>query len=130
MPNTNAEIVRGAVEAYARGDTEAALAAYAEDVEFDVSSVRPEGGVYRGHEGTVAAILDWVGTWADYSWELEELVEAGDRVLMTIHESGRGVGSGAAIDQRIFWVLTLRAAKIAHVKLYLDRAEAAAAYEQ
>ena len=121
MSQENVEIVRRSVDAYRSGDIEAALNTYDDEVEFDVSSVRPEGGNFRGRHGVEEAIQAWVGRWAEYRFEVEEIVDAGDRVLMIIREFGRGEGSGVEIDQKIFWVQTFRGGKIVHTKLFVDR---------
>jgi ketosteroid isomerase-like protein len=124
MSEENVELVRRSIDAYLSGDTEAALAAYDVEAEFDVSSVRPEGGVFRGRDGVEEAILAWVGTWADYRFEVKEIIGTGDRVLAIIQEFGRGEGSGVEIEQHTFWVNTMRDGRIVHTKLFIDRAEA------
>ncbi|MGZ8667673.1 MAG: nuclear transport factor 2 family protein [Solirubrobacterales bacterium] len=124
MSKENSEIVRRSIGAYVSGDMQAALAAYDVEAEFDVSSVRPEGGVYRGHEGIEEVILAWVETWVDYRFEVEVIIDKGDRVLVIMQEYGRGDGSGIEIEQHVFWVNTMRDGKIVHTKLFLDRAEA------
>ncbi|MDX6573487.1 MAG: hypothetical protein QOC86_2643 [Gaiellales bacterium] len=115
MSEENVEIVRKMFEAYASGDFETALAAYAPEVEFDVS-IRPEGGVYRGPEGVAEAMRSWTGTWDDFRLEVEEIIDAGgDRVLLVDRQSGRGKGSGAPLDQQTFSVFTIRRGKIVRV---------------
>ncbi len=114
MSEEHVDIVRRQLEAYLRGDNESALAAYHPEVELDVS-IRPEGRVYRGVEGLVEAIRSWTGTWEDYRFEVEEIIDAGDKVLVVDHQMGRGKGSGAPLDQQTFWVYTLREGKITHL---------------
>jgi uncharacterized protein len=114
MPEGNVEIVRRQLVAYLRGDNEAALAAYDPEVEFDVS-IRPEGHVYRGLEGLVEGVRTWSGTWEHYRIEIEEIIDAGDNVVVVDHQMGRGKGSGAPLDQQTFWVYTLREGKIVRV---------------
>ena len=124
MSIENVEIVRGTVDAYRSGDIDAALAAYDPEVEFDVSSARPEGGVFRGREGVEEGIQAWVGRWAEYRFEVEDIIDAGDRVLMIIQEFGRGEGSGVEVNQHTFWVQTMRGGKIVHTRLFVDREQA------
>src|SRR5215203_5449446 len=107
MSQENVEIVRRHVEAYVAGDYETALAAYHPDAEFD-ARLRPEGTVYRGHEGIEEAMRVWVGAWDDWKLELDELLDAGDKVLAIGRESGRGKGSGVEINHQVFVVFTLR----------------------
>ena len=111
------------MEAYLSGDNETALAAYDPQVEFD-ASLRPEGHVYRGREGVAEAMRVWSGTWEDWNVEMEEIIDAGDHVLLIARESGRGKGSGIEIDQRIFAVFTLRGGRIVRWKGFIDRNEA------
>jgi ketosteroid isomerase-like protein len=114
MSEANVEIVRRQVEAYVSGDFETALAAFDREVEFDVS-IRPEGQVYRGPDGVVEAMRSWSGTWDDFRLEVEEIIDAGDRVVLVDRQSGRGKGSGAPLDQQTFSVFTIREGKIVRV---------------
>ena len=124
MSSENVEIVRRSVDAYASGDIEAALADYDPGVEFDVSSARPEGGVFYGHGGMLEGVQAWVERWAEYRFEVEEIIDAGDRVLMIIRESGRGEGSGVEVTQHTFWLQTMRNDKIVRAELFNDRNQA------
>lgn len=54
------------------------------------ATVRPEGRVYQGREGVAEAIRVWVGTWDEWWWELDELIDAGDRVVMGVLLLSRG----------------------------------------
>jgi ketosteroid isomerase-like protein len=123
MSQENVEIVRRLMDAFRSGDYEGALAAYHPEVVCD-ATVRPEGRVYRGREGVAEAIRVWGGTWADWTWEIEELIDGGDRVLMVVRESGSGKGSGVPVVQQTFWVYTLRAGQIVHATVLIDRGEA------
>ena len=110
--------------AFESGNYDAALAAYHPDVVCD-ATVRPEGRVYRGREGVAEAIRVWAGTWEDWTWEIEELIDAGDdRVLMVVREFGRGKGSGVEVVQQTFWVFTLRDGQIVHAKVFVDKSQA------
>jgi ketosteroid isomerase-like protein len=123
MSEENVEIVRRQLDAYLRGDSETALAAYDPEVELDVS-IRPEGRIYQGLEGLVEAIRTWSGTWEDYRVEVQEIIDAGDNVVVVDHQMGRGKGSGAPLDQQTFWVYTLREGKIVRLVWLSTREEA------
>jgi ketosteroid isomerase-like protein len=119
----NVEVVREHMAAFASRNYDAALAAYHPDVVCD-ATVRPEGRVYRGREGVAEAIRVWAGTWDDWHWDIEQLIDAGDRVLMVVREFARGKGSGVEVVQQTFWVYTLRAGQIVHAKVLVDKSEA------
>jgi uncharacterized protein len=123
MSQDNVEIVRRHMDAYRSGNYAAALAAYHPEVVCD-ATVRPEGRVYRGREGVAEAIRVWAGTWDDWRWEIEELIDAGDRVLMVVRESGRGKGSGVKVVQQTFWIYRLRDGQIVHATVLVDRGKA------
>jgi uncharacterized protein len=123
MSQENVEIVRRHMAAYISGDYETALAAYSPDVECD-ASVRPEGQVYRGRDGVVEAFRVWRGTWESWKGEVEEIIDAGERVLMVLHESGRGKGSGVEVEQRTFFVYTLRDNMIVSATVLVDEDQA------
>jgi ketosteroid isomerase-like protein len=123
MSEENVEIVSGVIAAYLAGDYESALSAYHPDAEFD-ATVRPDGRVFQGPEGVAEGMRVWAGTWDAYRMEVEEIIDAGDRVLVVARESGRGKGSGLSIDQQSFSVFTLRHGKIARWEVFVVRDEA------
>ncbi len=81
--------------------------------------------VYQGPEG----IRDYMRTAEeaveDYHPEVERLIDAGDKVVTLAIESGRGRGSGAAVQsKRTARVWTLRDGRAIRLDLYNDRADA------
>jgi ketosteroid isomerase-like protein len=123
MSQENVELVRGCLNAYFAGDNEAALAAFDPDVEFDMS-VRIDGGVFRGRNGVAKSMRTWTGTFESWRMEIEEVIDAGDRVLLVDREFGRGKGSGVETEVVFFSVVTVRSGKIVHWKAFVDREEA------
>jgi ketosteroid isomerase-like protein len=123
MSQENVKIVRRHLDAYLSGDNEAALDAYDPEVEFDVS-IRPEGRVYRGRDGVIEAERTWKGTWSDLKIEVEEIIGAGENVVVVDRQSGRGRGSGTQFEQQTAWVYTVRGGKITRVVWFPTRAEA------
>ena len=126
MSQENVEVVRQMYDAYSRGDNEAALAAFDPEVEMD-ASVRPEGGVYRGRQGIAEALRTWSGTWEDFKIKVEEMIDAGERVLVAEHQTGRGKGSGIPLDEHTFSIFTVEAGKIVRLVWVPTRAAALAA---
>ena len=123
MSQENVEIVRRSFEAFDAGAYEAALEAFAPDIEYDLSHF-PDGGVYRGHDGVREAFRIWLGTWEDYRQERDELVDAGDEVIVPVREYGRGKGSGLALERPTFGVWKLRDGKVVRIRFFSTMAEA------
>jgi ketosteroid isomerase-like protein len=121
MSQENVGIVRMFYESILQADYAAALACLAPDV---VYRVLQEGPAY-GPDAVRAMWERWESDWEEGGETIaEEFIDAGDRVLVTVHESGRGRGSGIEIDARLFNVFTLRDGKIIHKVEFTDRAEA------
>ncbi len=73
-------------DAFLRGDFDASLQQFADDVEWETVF----GEQFRGREGVAESVRKFSGTWLDYRLELEDVVEAGDAVVAIIRHSGRG----------------------------------------
>ncbi len=123
MARDNVEVVRRLFEAYNRGDLDAALACLAPDVVYETGQELPA----RGHDEVRSMWERWESDWDAIATEPEKFVDAGDRVLVTVHYSGRGSGSGIDLDDRLFDVYELRDGRIVHKAEFRERAEALAA---
>ena len=120
MTEENVETVKRSFHAYARGDRAAALEAYDPDVIFNPAEEPP----IKGLDDVLAYLQRWEEPWDDYEVEAEEFVDAGDRVLVTLHFKGRGRASGVEIDARSHHVYLLRDGKIVRMDEYTDRDDA------
>ena len=108
MSQENVELVRSAAEAWKRGDVEAALSYLDPEVRLDLSA-RPDGQVWHGRDGYRRAMIDWIGAWIDWEFEIEGVLDAGEnRVALLFRESGRGKTSGLPMSMRPAMVITLR----------------------
>jgi ketosteroid isomerase-like protein len=125
MSQENVEIVRGILEADQRRDMEAVHAAYAPDVEWeDNAALWGDWGTACGPEGIQAAWHRWYEAFEDVRFEWDEVTDVGDEVVVTYRVHAQGRGSGAAVDQAITLVWTLRAGKAVRIRAYADRADA------
>ena len=120
MSEENVEIVRKAVEAYARGDLDAALT----NADPGIVWNPVEEAATQGHDAIRANLERWETDWEDYEATPEEYIDAGDQVLVTIHWSGRGRGSGVQVDIRTYNVYTLRTAKVIRMDEFTERSDA------
>ena len=124
MSQENVESVRAAADAFNRRDEEAFRALTADDVELVPIRAALEGTVYRGPDAVArwwAAVDD---SWEDLTVEIEEVRDAGDRVLALGRIRGRGRGSGAAIDVEAAALAEFRDGLITRWHNYTDRASA------
>jgi ketosteroid isomerase-like protein len=124
MSQENVEIVRQCSDALGRRDFDAALKDVAPDCEVDASSNLGEWrGVHRGHDQIRQLWRSFFEPW-ESSWaELDEVIDAGDRVVIcsTLHLRGR---DGIEVTAKTSFVFTLRDGAITHVEALNERAEA------
>jgi ketosteroid isomerase-like protein len=112
----NVKVVREMLEDYLRGDYEAALPAFAQDVEVVTSLER-----FHGPAGVVEEAKRWEEMWSDWRFEVDDLVDAGGQVVLLYYQVGTAKGSGVEVEERAGWVYTLREGKIARVEMFQDR---------
>jgi ketosteroid isomerase-like protein len=112
---TNLEIVREMLADYIRGNYEAAVPAFAQDVEVVTSLER-----FHGHSGVVEEAQRWEEMWLDYRFEVKDLIAAGDKVVLLYYQVGKSKESGVEVEERAGWVYTLREGKIVRVEMFQD----------
>ncbi len=121
MSQENVEIVQRFYEAIHCGDEAEALSYLAPEVEYGVL----QEGLAHGPDEVRAMWERWKGDWEDGGkTAAEEYIDAGDRVVVTVHEWGRGEASGIEVDVRVFNVFTVRDGMVVHKREFADRAEA------
>ena len=121
MSRENVETVRRAFEYEISGrGSEEVLASFDPDV-----VMKPiEEGASFGVDAIRDNFQHWQSAWEELEVTIEEIIDAGDRVILAAHHRGRGRGSGITIDARYYEVYTLLKGKIVRIDEYADRAEA------
>ena len=129
MPGDNVEVVRRQFEALASGGTEAAAAFWHTDIEWRaVEGAADDVGVMRGREALRRYYEDWFETFEDLSASVGEVVhDEGDRVALSVHNSGRGRASGVLTEGRYFVACVVRAGRIVSGREYETSEQAAEA---
>ena len=84
-------------------------------------------GAYRGHEGIRDLLQLTAEVFDQFRYEVDDLVDAGDSVLVLGRIRVRGVQSGATGAQHGAILFQLRDGLIVGYRSYLDRQEALAA---
>ncbi|HXE99709.1 MAG TPA: nuclear transport factor 2 family protein [Solirubrobacterales bacterium] len=124
MSQENVEVVRRCLDAFQRGDFDAATDALDPRIEYDLTHF-PDGKVYLGHDGVREAFRIWLGTWEDYRQEIDEVIDLGaDEVVVVLREFGRGKGSGIEVERPTAGVWTLRDGKAVRIRFYAGKVEA------
>jgi ketosteroid isomerase-like protein len=128
MSRENVELVRGAYEAFNQGGVEAVIKDYwSPEIVWNVLPMGIPGlGLYRGYDEARSFFDDWFGAFPFDEWEaeVEELLDAGDRVVAMVTQRGRGRASGVAAELEMGQVVTVRDGKIIRLDIYPDRNQA------
>ena len=66
----------------------------------------------------------WASAFDELKVTIEELIDAGDQVVVVAHHKGRGHASGVEVDTRFYEVYSVREGKVSRVDEYIDRTEA------
>jgi ketosteroid isomerase-like protein len=114
----------GRALASAQADPEALFAILDENVEWDYVGAFPETVTYRGPDAVREFFHQWSGAFDDFGLEAEEVIDAGDSVLVHLHQWGRGKETGAQVENRSWQVFTFRDGKVIHCGGYATKAEA------
>ena len=125
MSAESVELVRSSFEAWRAGDFEKSLSYYADDASWQTGSV--DSAVHCGPSGVARAVEEWIGAFEGYWLEADELIDAGDSVVLLAREGGVGRASGVRVEGTAAMVFTLRDRQIVSVRGYTDHAEALAA---
>jgi len=135
MSKENVEVVRRLYDAVARRDSAAVFSLYDPEVVIDGTrhqwaEVFGSDGVYHGHEGVREFSRIYYAEWENLRDQLEELIDAGDRVVSISTIRARGRASGIEVEwKHNAGVWTVESGRITRVVWCRDRDEALAAAE-
>ena len=137
MSQENVKTVRAVMEAYQQPEMMAALV----DGELDLELADPQiewdasrltemlpdlAEIYRGHEGVRTYWRRWFGAWKDLQFEIEDVLDAGDDVVVLIRNQrqwGRHTGICTELPPYA-QVFTMRDGKIVRWRTFPDQMSA------
>ena len=82
------------------------------------------GTRYVGVEGFRQLWLDWLEPWESYHIEVDEMIDAGDKVLCLIRDRGRRPDVDAEVEIIASSVWEIRDGRVVKVGFYTDRGDA------
>jgi ketosteroid isomerase-like protein len=124
MASDRVELIRRNTEALNRGDLEGAGEGLDPEVEWVVAREHPAARTIHGVADLRAYLDDWLESLPGLRFELDRVVEDGDRVIAIGSVSGTGMGSGAAVGVPIAFAYRFQGDVIVRVEEFLDPAEA------
>ena len=129
MSQENVEITRRRFEQWqANGGTFDAIPieAYAEDVEWDLSAYPlvdlPSRG--SGRDQLFDTFANYFSGWKNYSPEAREYIDAGENVVVVLHEEATVADTDVVLERDVSHVWTLRDGLVVKWRIFETRQEA------
>jgi len=124
MSEENVEIVIAAIDAWNRGDWDAAFKDAAPDIEFDNTRDLGEWrGVHTTREQAMQAWKRFAEPWESVHIEIEEIIDTGDQVVSRVTGSLRG-RDGIEVKAGNNWLWRFGDGEVTHLVSYREFEEA------
>jgi ketosteroid isomerase-like protein len=120
----NVEIVRGIYEHWGRGEFRATADLLDEHALLVMRPEFPDAGTYLGREEIADYTRGFLEPWTRITIEAEEIIPAGDSVLVEVLQRGEGDASGIETELRYFHLWTFRGGKAIRMETIRERDEA------
>jgi ketosteroid isomerase-like protein len=126
MSKENLDALRRSNESLTDGDVDGALELWDPQVVYHEQPGTPldTGEVLRGLDQVRASLMAYLAEFPDFHSEIDELVDAGDKVVCVQRWLGTGRGSGLSVEFAEVIVLTFENGKIIEGRVYPDRGSA------
>jgi ketosteroid isomerase-like protein len=131
MSQRNVETVLEVYRAFRGRDRQSVLAVYDPDVEWNMDGYPawPGKQSYRGVDGIEEFFRDWLHDFDGYEAEALDVLDLGDRVLVTVHDRARGKGSGVPIERHHAQVWSFNEeGRVTRIEVFESRDAALAAH--
>ena len=115
------QLVQKGYDAWNSGDRTWVLDHMAEDVEWITPEDDPDPGTYVGHEGIERYWSQWRAAVGQLNFQIEEMIDAGESVVIVARRQGRGEHSGLEVSDRVIQVYEFEGEKCRRVREYYDR---------
>ena len=124
MSQENVELVRRVYDAANQGDYETVETYFHPEIEFHTYAHSPEAGVYRGKQSVREYNENLFAQFESIRFEVEQLVDAGDQVVIVTTQHAVPRGSGQEMNVHVAEVWTVRDGLLAKRRSFTSRAEA------
>lgn len=124
------ELVKIALQAYANGDCEIALALAGPQIRWDERPSRTDGDLVWGHDNVQRAMRRYLDGWEEYRFEIEDLAEVGPGKVVGICRERGKPKDGTPVDRRFGGLWIVEGGKITSWATYLTPREAVRAAKE
>jgi ketosteroid isomerase-like protein len=86
--------------------------------------IEEDGTPSYGVDAAVTNRNQWLDTWDEHRFDLEQIVDDGESVVVAVHITARGKGSGVEVDIRFYAHFKLLDDKVVYIFDHADRTAA------
>src|SRR4051794_6907647 len=122
MSQENVEIVVGLLKAWMSGDRDTARASWDSDAVMILPVI--DSNVLVGLPSIERALESWRKNWGRWRFEVEEVIDAGEHVIVIGRQRAEGKESGAEVHLLSCGVWSLRNSKVIRAEFFNNKAEA------
>jgi ketosteroid isomerase-like protein len=123
MSQENVDLVRAGFAAFQQsGDVNEVLGLLADEVV--VYRADPDGATFHGMEGFLEATAEWTEGFSEWAVVPEEFTDAGNFVVVRVHQVVRGEASGVPVEAAFWFVFEVGDAAITRLSFYVREDEA------
>jgi ketosteroid isomerase-like protein len=115
------ERLRSAYDAFNEGGVEAILERLAPDFQVRDRPTSPDRETRYGKEGIKQLFDSYMEAFDALRLEPEEFIDAGDQVVVSLHQRVRGKGSGAEVVGHIAHVWTMHEGAVQSLRIFGDK---------
>jgi ketosteroid isomerase-like protein len=116
----NVQVLQSAYDAFGRQDIPAVLAAFDEDISWNVPDSIPFGGTFRGHDGVLGFFGSLGESFEAATVEPKEFIDGGDTIVVLVRD--RATGPGGTTDTEAVHLWRMRDGKAVSFTEFQDTA--------
>ncbi|MEO0013960.1 MAG: hypothetical protein RLZZ535_2349 [Cyanobacteriota bacterium] len=117
----NIEVIKELYRAFREQDYDTFLRLSTEDIEWIQNEGFPGGATYKGASAVIQGVFKANNDkWSDFAYHIEEILDAGNSVIVIGKYSGRDRLSGKPMSAAAAHIYDLRDGKIARFRMFAD----------
>lgn len=124
MSQDNVERIRAVYERWGEGDFSASVELFDPQVLLVLGPEFPDAGAHLGTDAIASYMRGLLEPWTRFTIDAEEIVPAGDSVLVAVWQRGVGMGSGVSTELHYFMLWTFRGRDVIRLESIRERAQA------
>ena len=124
MSQENVELARRGYERFNARDLTAFFDVFDSDLVYRNRTDEPDARVYHGLEDFKGYVATWLDTFDDLRFEVHEVVNFGDRVVVVTDLLGRGRETGADVRGAYVFLWAIREGRAVEIREYGTKEEA------